>query len=133
MRTRNRLRILIRLPRYSRLAWNLFHDARVTRRDKALLLAAAGYNVSPIDLVPGVIPVAGQIDDLVVLLFTLRWVLRRLDATAAEEHLQRAGLSWEQLDADLVALFQIPGQLVLEAARWAGRAGRAVWRALRSG
>jgi len=102
------------------------------RRHKALLLAALGYNLSPVDLVPGVIPVAGQIDDLAVLLFTIRWVLHRLDTTVAEGHLQRAGLSWRQVDEDLRTLLQMPGQLALQTVRWVGRAGYAVWRGSRS-
>lgn len=130
MRSRTRLRVVTRLPRYARLAWNLLHDERVTRQQKGLLLAAIGYNVSPIDLLPGVIPIAGQIDDLAVLLFTIRRVLYHLDTATAEEHLQRAGLSWQQLDDDLRTLSQIPGLLALHALRWAGRAGRAVWRTL---
>lgn len=112
------------------MAWNLFRDERVTRQQKALLLAAVGYNVSPVDLVPGVIPVAGQIDDLAVLLFTIRRVLYQLDTATAEEHLQKVGLTWQQLDDDLRTLSQIPGLLALLALRWMGRAGTMLWHAL---
>src|SRR3954468_24373303 len=44
----------------------LMADERVPRRPKLLLALALGYLVVPIDLVPDVIPVAGQLDDAVV-------------------------------------------------------------------
>ena len=41
-----------------------------------LLLALAGYLAMPFDLVPDFIPVAGQLDDAVVVALVLRSVLR---------------------------------------------------------
>src|SRR5690349_17212892 len=61
-----------RLPRYARLAGGLLRDARVPATSKAIIAAGGLYVVSPIDLVPGVIPVAGQLDDLLILLVALR-------------------------------------------------------------
>ena len=49
-------------------------DARVPRRDKWVLGAVAAYLLSPVDLVPDVIPVLGQMDDLGLVI----WALRRL-------------------------------------------------------
>jgi uncharacterized membrane protein YkvA (DUF1232 family) len=49
-------------------------DARVMRRDKWVLAAVAVYLLSPVDLVPDVIPVLGQMDDLGLAI----WGLRRL-------------------------------------------------------
>lgn len=49
-------------------------DARVSRADKWLLGAVALYLLSPVDLVPDMIPVLGQMDDLGLTL----WALRRL-------------------------------------------------------
>lgn len=122
-----RLQVIVRAPRYVRLMWNLLRDERLDRRHKGALLAALGYNVSPIDLVPGVIPVLGQIDDLAVLLFAIRAVLHRVDAAVAEEHLRKTNLTWHQIDDDLTATLQVPGQLLLLGARWARQTGRAVW------
>jgi uncharacterized membrane protein YkvA (DUF1232 family) len=56
------------------LVRGLLGDGRVHRRDKALLVALLGYLALPFDLVPDFIPVAGQLDDLIV----VGWVLRRL-------------------------------------------------------
>ena len=54
----------------------LLRDPRVPRRHKALLVALLVYLLSPVDLVPDVVPVAGQLDDAIVLVLVLRRVLR---------------------------------------------------------
>ena len=61
------------------------------------------YTISPIDLVPGFIPVAGQLDDLIVLLLALRTAVRACPADVAEAQLARAGLRREDFDGDLAA------------------------------
>ena len=52
-------------------------DARVPWYAKALALATAAYALSPIDLIPDVIPVIGYLDDLVVLPVAI-WLTVRL-------------------------------------------------------
>ena len=54
----------------------LLGDRRVPRSRKVLLLGMLGYLASPIDLVPDVIPVAGQLDDAILVWLVLRVVLR---------------------------------------------------------
>jgi uncharacterized membrane protein YkvA (DUF1232 family) len=49
-------------------------DARVPRLDKWILAAAAVYLLSPVDLVPDAIPIRGRMDDLGLII----WALRRL-------------------------------------------------------
>ena len=63
------------------LVSRLLRDPRVPRRRKWLLVALAGYLALPFDLVPDFVPVAGQLDD--VLLVAL--VLRRLVRTGGDE------------------------------------------------
>ena len=58
------------------LVGRLVRDPRVPRRRKVLLFALAGYLVLPVDLVPDFIPVAGQLDDAVVVALVLRSILR---------------------------------------------------------
>jgi uncharacterized membrane protein YkvA (DUF1232 family) len=58
------------------LVTRLARDPRVTRRRKLLLFALVGYLALPFDLVPDFIPVAGQLDDLLILALVLRGVLR---------------------------------------------------------
>ena len=54
----------------------LAHDPRVPRRRKILLLALVGYLALPFDLVPDFIPIAGQLDDAIVVALVLRSLVR---------------------------------------------------------
>jgi uncharacterized membrane protein YkvA (DUF1232 family) len=58
------------------LCGRLLRDPRVPRRKKFLLVALAGYLAFPFDLVPDFIPVAGQLDDVIVVALVLRSLLR---------------------------------------------------------
>jgi len=44
----------------------------VSLKDKTMILAALGYLISPLDVMPDAIPIAGLSDDLGVLLYVLR-------------------------------------------------------------
>jgi uncharacterized membrane protein YkvA (DUF1232 family) len=115
-----------RLPAYGRLAWRLGRDPRVSRGRRAAVVGAAGYVASPIDLVPGIIPLLGQLDDIAVLLAALRFALDGLDPTRRRTHLAAVGLT----DADLAADTRAVGL----TGAWAGRAGvRVGARAARGG
>jgi len=54
----------------------LLRDPRVPRRRKWLLVALVGYLALPFDLVPDFIPVAGQLDDVIVVALVLRSLVR---------------------------------------------------------
>jgi uncharacterized membrane protein YkvA (DUF1232 family) len=58
------------------LVTRLAHDPRVPRSRKILLLALVGYLALPFDLVPDFIPVAGQLDDAIVVALVLRSLVR---------------------------------------------------------
>jgi len=58
------------------LVGRLAHDPRVPYRRKLLLLALIGYLALPFDLVPDFIPVAGQLDDAIVVALVLRHLIR---------------------------------------------------------
>lgn len=47
---------------------------QVTLKDKALIIGALGYLISPLDVVPDAIPIAGLSDDLGVLVYVLNKV-----------------------------------------------------------
>lgn len=96
--------VVTRLPRYLKLALGLARDSRVPGGAKVALAAGIGYVAMPVDLVPGIIPVAGQLDDLAALLLALRQAVRASPAEVAREHLDRTGLSEGALDADLRTL-----------------------------
>jgi uncharacterized membrane protein YkvA (DUF1232 family) len=58
------------------LVTRLARDPRVPRRRKFLLLGLAGYLALPFDLVPDFIPVAGQLDDAIIVALVLRHFIR---------------------------------------------------------
>ncbi len=55
------------------LVSRLAREPRVPRRRKALLLGVVAYLALPFDLVPDFIPVAGQLDDVVIVALVLRY------------------------------------------------------------
>jgi uncharacterized membrane protein YkvA (DUF1232 family) len=63
------------LPDLARLLRALVSDPRVPRRAKLVAAAAAGYVASPVDLLPDVIPTFGGVDDLVVVLGAVRYLV----------------------------------------------------------
>jgi uncharacterized membrane protein YkvA (DUF1232 family) len=74
------------LPNVIRLMWGLFFDRRVAIIDKLLVLGAAVYIISPIDLIPDLIPFFGEIDDLVLLVFALRRLIGRAGRDVLLDH-----------------------------------------------
>ena len=74
------------LPDLVRLLRGLARDPRVPRGSKWLLGFAALWVISPIDLIPEFIPVAGPLDDIVVVALVLRHVLKRAGRAVAQEH-----------------------------------------------
>ena len=90
-----------RLPRYGRLAANMLRDDRVPPEARGALVVGGAYVISPIDLIPGFIPVLGQLDDLLVALLGLRFALAQSPSEVREEHLERAGLRDEDFAEDL--------------------------------
>ena len=49
---------------------------KVSKADKALIIGALGYLISPLDAIPDAIPIVGLTDDVGVLIYVLRkvWV-----------------------------------------------------------
>lgn len=94
----------------------LLGDRRVPRRTKLLLAAVVPYLALPFDLVPDFVPVAGYLDDAVIVAYALRRVLRDAGAGLVEEHWPGPPLSLELVlrlaghsrDADAAALSRAP-------------------------
>ena len=57
---------------------------KVSKSDKAIIIGALGYMISPLDVIPDAIPIAGLTDDLAVLLFVLKKVWTGIDPDIVE-------------------------------------------------
>lgn len=117
-----------RMPLYVKLLYLVLAEPSVSKRRKAYLSACLLYMISPIDLVPGFIPVAGQLDDVIVALSALIKVLKRMPAGKRDELLSGAGLRMETLESDLNAAKSLglylatrPVAYVGQAISWTGR------------
>lgn len=111
--------MLRHVPSYARLAWRLAREPLLSRARRAGVVAAAGYLASPIDAVPGVIPVLGQLDDVAVALAAIRFALAGLSAERRAVHLEAVGLT----DADLREDVRTVGLGAAWAFRQGGRLG----------
>jgi uncharacterized membrane protein YkvA (DUF1232 family) len=89
---------LLLLPHLVKLLARLMRDPRVSPRSKAVLVLVIGYLVSPIDLIPDMIPGMGQLDDLVIAAFALDYMINRVPDEILREH-------WEG-DEDVLELIR---------------------------
>lgn len=74
------------IPHYLRLLWGLARDSRVAAVDKLLVVAAAVYIISPIDVIPDFIPFLGQVDDLYLLILALQRMVSRAGRGVLSDH-----------------------------------------------
>ena len=121
--------IVLRSPRYIQLGWLLMKDPTVPGRGKAALGGGLAYALSPIDAIPGFIPVLGQLDDLAALLLGIRVALGSAPTEVAERHLRDVGLSWDALERDIVTIRATTVWLTRRGGALAARVGRAMLRA----
>ena len=80
----------------------LVRDKRLPRRFKFLVGALIPYLAMPFDLVPDFIPVAGQLDDAVIVVFVLRRVARK-NPELIREH-------WPGPPSSLALILRLAGQ-----------------------
>ena len=62
---------------------------KVSTTDKALIVGALGYMISPLDAVPDAIPIIGLTDDLTVLVFVLKKVWGNVEDEIKDKARQR--------------------------------------------
>jgi uncharacterized membrane protein YkvA (DUF1232 family) len=74
------------IPDCSVLFKRLLSDPRVAWWRKALLAALIAYLAMPFDLVPDFIPIAGHLDDLILVGLMMRTVLRASDDALLSQH-----------------------------------------------
>ena len=85
------------------LLQRMLGDSRMPRRYRAVVIALVGYLALPIDIVPDFIPVAGQLDDAVVVALALRVILRAGGTEMIEEH-------WPGPRASLDVILKLAGR-----------------------
>jgi uncharacterized membrane protein YkvA (DUF1232 family) len=74
------------VPDCAILCRRLLRDPRVPRARRLALAAMVAYLLLPFDIVPDFVPVAGQLDDAVLLALVLRAVIRGAGEHVVAEH-----------------------------------------------
>lgn len=74
------------LPKFLRLLWGLVTDPRVALMDKLLVAGAMAYIVMPVDMIPDFIPFIGEVDDVYLLVISLRRLLKNAGRTVLLSH-----------------------------------------------
>ena len=62
---------------------------KISVKEKAIILGALGYLISPLDVVPDAIPIVGLGDDLAVLVYVLKLVWTDIDPELQERAKQK--------------------------------------------
>lgn len=124
-RDRERLSVLFKdmtllFPNLVKLLTRLVRDPRVPRRSKVLVGGVLVYLVSPIDLVPGFIPVLGMADDVLLAVYAVNHLISRAGEEVVVEH-------WDG-PQDLLAMVRsvldsIDGLIPQPVKRWIDRLG----------
>lgn len=117
------------LPHYLRLLGGLLLDRRVSLLDKALVAGAIAYIVSPLDLIPDVIPFLGQVDDVFLLMTAIERLVANAGADVVYDHWRGDPREMEVLDVKAVlgaAVLFLPGGVKSKLVRLArgARGGR---------
>jgi uncharacterized membrane protein YkvA (DUF1232 family) len=77
---------LVSLLRTARLVWRLVADPRVPLFPKLILLVAAIYVISPVDLIPDLILGLGQLDDIGVAMLAIGVFIQLCPPAVVDEH-----------------------------------------------
>ncbi|WP_425448130.1 YkvA family protein [Dethiothermospora halolimnae] len=114
--------VIKRLKNYSKLIYDMYKAPYITKKQKALLSTAIGYLISPIELVPGFIPVAGQVDDLLVVLTILKKVLKGIDPNIREELLKKHGITMIEIEEDIKICNKVAKVMLIKTGKFLGKA-----------
>ena len=73
------------------LLWRAFFAPETPMHLKALMLLVPLYLISPLDLIPDFIPIAGWLDDPVIIPMLVSWIVSMLPKAAPVQPRGRAG------------------------------------------
>ena len=79
------------IPNFLKLLYRLLKDPRAPLAEKALLAGTIIYVVSPLDFIPDMIPVIGQVDDLYLVALVVLRLLSRTNEDILREHWDGGG------------------------------------------
>ena len=77
---------LAQVVRSIQLVWRLMADPRVPTMTKLIIPGVIVYVLLPIDIIPDVIPILGQLDDLAVVFFGIRFFIEMCPPDVVMEH-----------------------------------------------
>jgi len=89
------VRFVSHLPSFARLFLRLLADRRVSMMPKLLLIGAAVYAVSPLDFLPDLMPLLGQVDDLSIFVLACRSFIQLCPRPVIDEHVREIDQSGE--------------------------------------
>jgi uncharacterized membrane protein YkvA (DUF1232 family) len=74
----------------ARVLWYALQHPQSPRWLKLGAVGMVAYLLSPIDLIPDMLPMLGVVDDMVLIPLAMRWLLRRLPASIRDYAERRA-------------------------------------------
>lgn len=86
---------------YILLLYQMIVSNTVSIADKAIIIAALGYFISPLDIIPDIIIGTGFIDDVSVMLIALRQVIKNITPEIKQQAKERLGKMFDFTDEEL--------------------------------
>ena len=86
---------------YILLLYQMIVSNIVPIADKAIIIAALGYFISPLDIIPDIIIGTGFIDDVSVMLIALRQVVKNITPEIKQQAKERLGKMFDFTDEEL--------------------------------
>lgn len=80
------IELLKLIPNLLKLLYRLLEDPRIPKSEKAILAGVAAYVVSPLDLIPDVVPFLGKVDDLVLIALVIKRLFNVAGDQVLNEH-----------------------------------------------
>lgn len=86
---------------YILLLYQMIVSNIVPIADKAIIIAALGYFISPLDIIPDIILGTGFIDDVSVMLIALRQVIKNITPEIKQQAKERLGKMFDYTEEEL--------------------------------